>query len=376
MFKIQKGSILIYRVFDIGDEIDLEQVKPKLALFIKNNWAINQGPKQSIIIKNPPLSLRLNDETIKINGNEVDVNIFVKIWDYGVCSVCLNLDASSSSFDDLVNLTSFLDKDTTVDIFARNKVELIFNQIKDVIKKPRIWSVFEDYTLILAESIVKSSVSNTDQPLVEEKVTNPRDLLTSQLAHILIGEKKEELSESMEKDILSTVLQYSKKDMTVIDWNSAFVFEPSGTFDIPDLIEFVLTHQLEIRYYNELLEEKKKILYNNSGKSHLLNVNDLFSNMSVQASQRFLEFSDMIRKVDNSIETVGDFYLAKVIESANHRFNYKIRKVLNDNMEELQQQSESFSNKVQTKQSNFLSLLITILIVIELILPFINRMFK
>ena len=34
-------------------------------------------------------------------------------------------------------------------------------------------------------------------------------------------------------------------DLTVIDWNSAFVFEPSTVRDIPDLLEFATAHLLD-----------------------------------------------------------------------------------------------------------------------------------
>jgi hypothetical protein len=109
-----------------------------------------------------------------------------------------------------------------------------------------------------------------------------------------------------------------------------------------------------------------------NNKTAFLSFSNLFSDISSLASQKFLEFSDMIRKLDNSIETVGDFYLAKVIEATNYKFNSKIRANLDANLSELQNEAERLGSKTQTTQSNFLSLLIIILIVIELLLPLVK----
>ena len=108
----------------------------------------------------------------------------------------------------------------------------------------------------------------------------------------------------------------------------------------------------------------------------MMKLNNLFSDISVQASQRFLEFSEILRKIDNSLETVGDIYLAKIIDAADKKFNRKIRKQLDKNMMELKDQADSFSNQIKSWQSNVLSVCITILIIIELFIPLISWITK
>lgn len=376
MFKVNKGSILIYRVFDIGDEINLEKVKTKLNLFVKEDWSIKQASKPSIIVKNPPISFKLNEHNIQINNQPYKSEVSLKIWDYGVCSICFIINADNMTSKQLIAFQNALEKDTLIDEIAKEKVTHLFNELSFSIKNPKIWNIFEDYTLILAQNIVQEIKTDIDQG-VSVRNLEPENLTeeySNEIAHILVGETQESLSKQMIKDILSQTLQYSKKDLAIIDWNSAFVLEPSGQTDVADLIEFVLTHQLEIRYYNHLVEYQKDILYKNlNNKTAFLNFTDMFSSISNLASERFLEFSDMIRKLDNSIETVGDFYLAKVIEATNYKFNHKIRQVLDTNLSELQNEAERLGSKTQTTQSNFLSLLIILLIVLELVLPLFKK---
>ena len=44
-------------------------------------------------------------------------------------------------------------------------------------------------------------------------------------------------------------------DVAYLVWDSAFVYDPSGSTDIPDLLEFANAQYLELRYYDGLLEQ-------------------------------------------------------------------------------------------------------------------------
>lgn len=369
MFSIAKGSFQIYRVFDLGEEINLSQVKENLSAFIKNEWSIKQSSKPSIIIKNPPLSLLLHSEDVKIAGRTHTAKISMKLYDYGACSVQINIPLKNVKSEQLIEMQADIETNTNIDVLARNKVSDIFKQINTSIKMPVMWHVFEDYTIIFSEKINVYS-KNQDDPKKESSsvLNDPKTILDSKLAQILIGEKKENLSKLMVSETLATNLQYSNNDLTVIDWNSAFIYDPQANTDICELLEFVLTHQLEMRYYNQQLEYKKKILYENFDKKNesLYKVQNLFTNLSVQASQIYLDFSEFISKLDNSIEIVGDVYLSKVIDAADKKFNEKLRKQLEKNLNELKDESDSLSNKIKSEQSNLLSFLIVLLIIAEL----------
>lgn len=368
MFTIKNGQIIIYRVFDIGEEVILPKVKQTLTGLEgieTNTWEIKSN-KKSIIVNNPPLVTKIKQQNIKLNDQEFKADINVKIWDYGVCSVNFTLNVENIKSNDLISIRSELDSGSPIDKLATDIITDLYFRItkENCVIKPKVWDKQEDYTITLAKSL-------TDEK--GEEITDPSTLPKQVLAKILIGEKNEEiLSDYILEKTLSKTLQYGKKDMVIIDWNSAFVVEPSGSMDIPDILEFVLTHQLEIQFYNNILEQHKQNLYQNSDKNtHLFNWNNLFSSIALQANQRFLEFSDLIRKVDNSIETIGDKYLALVLRAANTEFNQEIRSNLNKNMTELKDQAESFSNKIHTLQELLLSTAITLMILFEIIMKFV-----
>lgn len=373
MFSIKKGQIIIYRVFDIGEEVILSKVREQLKDLNTSTWHIKENDKKSIIVNNPPLFLKINKQKFTLKNQEFESDVSVKIWDYGVCSISFIIDINDMKSSDLISIRAELDKETSIDKKSKEILIDLFFKIKDSIIRPKVWDKSEDYTITLAQSItLNQAASSTSEKVEEIEVKDPSQLNRQILAKILIGETSdEELSDYVVEKTLNKTMQYGKKDMVVIDWNSAFVVEPSGSMDIPDILEFVLTHQLEIQFYNSILEIQKQSLYQNSDKNtHLFNLNNMFSSIALQANQRFLEFSDLIRKVDNSIETIGDKYLALVLRTANLEFNQEIRATLNTNMRELKDQAETFSNKVHTIQELLLSTAITIMILFELIMKF------
>jgi hypothetical protein len=124
----------------------------------------------------------------------------------------------------------------------------------------------------------------------------------------------------MRKPISEYLYQYAETDLAVVDWNSALVLEPSGKREVPDILEFALTHLLEFRFYDELLDVRMRELYDQVEARRQSLWASYFSSSSKEANTRFLEFSEFIERVDNSLKVVGDFYLAGIFRAAVRRF--------------------------------------------------------
>ena len=75
------------------------------------------------------------------------------------------------------------------------------------------------------------------------------------LARLLLGRGGLQAPVPGEREAVSQYrFSYSTEDLVVVDWNSAFVYEPSGSRDIPDLLEIANAQLLEFRFYDELLD--------------------------------------------------------------------------------------------------------------------------
>jgi hypothetical protein len=157
----------------------------------------------------------------------------------------------------------------------------------------------------------------------EREVTAAELLEEAPLAELLLGETSPvRLSEGEREDVVKHAFSYLENDLAVVDWNCAFLLEPSGVNDIPDLLELATAHLLELRYYDELLDRGLKWIYQEVGKGRRFS--GVFTRRHLRLQRRtaalLLELSEMIERVDNAVKIIGDFYLARLYQGAVRRF--------------------------------------------------------
>jgi hypothetical protein len=338
---IKKGSILAYRLYDIAHEINLKKAQSLLESQIRQNlrrYKLQKDPLRTITLREAPVIFSLDDENIQIKLRENLINfklqVEVKIWDYGVLSFRYKIDLPEDiAWKDLVLLGSILDSDSVIDELSVKKRNELTSSLHEALKAPHTHTVFEDYTTYLIEEIeevtkekIEGPENKNKQSLNRVKVKDPLDILKkSEIAELLLAEPDRTLADSTKNSIKANYSQYTKKDMLILDWNSALVLDFSKEKeyqDYVDIIEFSLAQLLELRIYDQLLDEKLNDLYNSMENKQHEKVTNFYSTLSEESGSLYLEFSDFFEKIDNSIKTVGDFYLAKVLRSADKKFGF------------------------------------------------------
>lgn len=186
------------------------------------------------------------------------------------------------------------------------------------------------------------------------------------VAALLSSENKVRLSESTRHSLTEKVYQYGEKDLVLIEWNSALVVEPDGGREVPDIIEFALTHLLEMRYYDDLLDVRLNSLYDAIEKRRDSIWHGNFDRTHKEASSRYIEFSEFIERVENSLKVVGDFYLANLYRAATKRFRLlDWQQSTTRKMNLLAQVSSLLQGEVNTRRSFLLEIAILLLIAYE-----------
>ena len=360
---IQKGSILIYRVFDIAEEINLPRVEELLSSPIhaatKSRLKFTLTPRQTIVMRNAPVTLGLGESELMFQNQTVKAEVYAKMWDYGVLSIMFQIPiATGTTWEKLIDISAQLEQDTLIDEAARFRAQELINLIMPGLRDAHSWHEFEDYAIFFFEEI--NGIKDTNELL--EKVD---------VACLIVAENTTKISESTKKSILESTLQYSMSDLCIIDWNSAVVIEPSGKKEVPEAIEFALTHLMEMRYYDALIDQKLSTLYDAIEASRGKFFNKSFSVLSRDASARYIEFSEFIERVDNSFKVVGDFYLARIFRVAGEEFRIPewegniMRK-----MGLLANLSELLQGEINVNRSLWLEITIVVLIMFELITTF------
>ena len=349
------GRILIYRVFDIGKDVNLEATQ-RVFEATAQRFRLNRTSK-AMIINNAPLSLSVESSRYDALGHLMDLEITAKIWHFGALSITLALTLPEKiDWNRVIELGNFLENDFKLHTIAKNRAEQIVQSMDPERSASIDWETYEDYICYFFSR-------------VEGCEKNAHDIYEKyDVFRLVLSENNQTLSEQIKKTILDSTFQYSQDDLAIIDWNSALIVEPSGTSDIPDVIEFSLCQLLEMRHYDDLLDEKLTYLYSALEKKNFSMFQNNYSRLSREAAQIYLEISDTVESVENSMKVVGDFYLAKIFRAASQRLRFADwRDSVNQKLENLAQVSRLFVAEANEKRNQLLEVIIIVLIAFEIV---------
>lgn len=357
MISVAKGSILIYRVFDIASEIDLARVS-QLVEDRKSHerLTLKRGPRPQIVMRNAPVVLTLGESEINLQGRATKVETLAKFWDYGCLSVSFSVPIQpGTAWKQLVEMGAFLEADAEIDALAKRRAMELIQVLSPALTQPQLWDVFEDYVIFFFEKIegLPKAVE------LKDKVD---------VSSLILGEGALSLSKKSRDVILESSFQYSEDDLAIVDWNSAIVIEPNGRKEVPDVLEFALTHLMEMRFYDDLLDDRLEVLYDAVEKTRGAFFRSRFSALSRDASMKYIEFSEFIERVDNSIKVVGDFYLATIFRAAGEKFRIlDWENSITRKMNMLARVSELLQGEVHAERSLVLEMIIVFLISFEVL---------
>ena len=363
--KINKGVIQIYRVFDVAEEINLSKAEKMLSNATEGpRLRLPADTRKAIIMKDAPLSIKLGQTTLSLPSGEYNVNAFARMWNYGVMSIRFEMPIPKGiDWDDLIILAAQLESVQEIDKLAASHRDALRKKLAPAIIKDRAFAISEDYITYILEDA--------------EGMDNPKQFInTSDVAGLILAETREELSSFSKNKIIDSATQYANTDLAIIDWNSALLLEPEGERDVADVIEFSLTQLLEFRYYDDLIENNLQELYDsmdNKPKGIKALLNNFYSEKAEDSSRKYIEFSEFMSRVENSLKTIGDAYLAVIFRNAAKQFRFDDwRHGISNKMSTLAEITQMLHGEVNVKRSHWLEIIVIILIAIELVPMIVN----
>ena len=361
---IIKGRIFVYRVFDIGEEVDLEKAENILdkSITSRSKFRLKKINRQAVIVSNDPLSINLGTYNYQHNSKEYTCDINAKLWDFGTLSITFEyVIPEGTSFDQLRQLSENIQDYDDLDDYARSRADELTQIIEAAmgrINQLNALEVNEDYILYFIEKFSRD-YQDASKLLDEEDI-----------AALILSEDKDVLSPQIYERLYESKLQYYKNDLAVIDWNSALVVEPSGSLDIPDVIEFALNQLLEMRYYDDLLDKKLREIYSAIELKEMSIFSSRYSDLALEAGQRYIEIAEIVESVENSLKVIGDLYHSVVFRMASRKFRFADWQSSIDNkLDNLNDICKLLLDNINHRKSHLLEITVIILITIELI-PF------
>lgn len=352
------GNLLLYRLYDVAWEIDLQRIQERVRESRRLSLDRRLSSK-AFEFANPPVTLRLKGLEKSIDGAPYSINAYAKAYDYGVLGIILDIPISGARISELEALAASLRKDNPLgEAFLRARDGLV-SDLRDAMTAVNISRFEEDYTVYL--------ITAMSPPLTAEEF-----LGSYEIGRLLLYEEGESLpGKAVMRELLSNRFSYSEGDMVVINWDNALVIEPTGSRDIPDLLEFANAQLLELRFYDNLLDRELDSIYKRISSRAPASIWKVkrYEELAARVMRTVTELTDITEKVDNSLKVTEDVYYARVYTSALRLFRVgqwedSIRKKIDI----ASRVYEMLYREIANKRTELLELIIVILIALEIVL--------
>jgi hypothetical protein len=350
--KITRGRIYIQRLFDIADEINLTLAEERVAkLSRRPQLAANA---RHIELPTPPLEFHLEPQKL-LDLSPSPCEVLVRLYDVGAVVITFMIDIQNIMGEDLIKLGKYIaEVETDITEVARPISKQISEVVRPACKLGEASQVVEEYTIFY--------VQNTEPMLNASKLGEGLDI-----PRLLLGES-ESISDGERAQLMRSTFSYRPNDLVCIDWNAAFVLEPSCAVDVPELLELVSVQMLELRAYDAVVGSALHNLYENldSNKKSFFRASR-FARLSRRIMKLYVDVIETTERIDNALTFLGDTYLARVHRAAVAEFGIPHwQHSLRNKLEVLRQINEIIIQQITSQKSLNIEILIAALIFIEI----------
>jgi hypothetical protein len=360
---VESGLVTAFYLFDVAEAIDLKAV-PRL--LPAQTSAARLAPKpvtpSHVQYQNPP-PLLVDGEALP--HAEVDgFRVRMKLFEYGVVSLALSR-PFSGPWPALVSAGQQIVGSDGLEKHAQRLCVSIAERLRPALDSPRKRFLSEDYVVFAISGLAERL---TAEQLIEQH--------GNEIALLLSGER-EALSRQEREEVLRHRISYLADDLVVPTWNAAFVYDTeAGTQAALEIFEFANSQLLEFRYYDDLLDDELRRIYDDLQRPRWT---DVFGRRYMRAANElhtlFIDVNELTDKTENALKMVGDLYAARLYNLVAARL--ALRQWKQSVAEKLKTLHDIYHFSVEQTQmarGHFLELTIIAILVLELVLFFVGIM--
>jgi len=361
------GSLVSYRLYDVGYALDLEQAGRLLEGLATGRTRPTRSEAKALVIAQPPLILALGPTSLPGDGASSAAELSACCFDFGVISLRLRVPVlEGTPWKDLVGMARMLERIDLAGVFGP-ALSSLASQLQPAITKPGVAPVVEDYTICRLTALQRA----------EGGATAPSALDDAALAELLLGESRA-LTEDARRHLLSRRFSYTDQDLTVLSWDAALVVEPvQPDQDVEFLLEFANAQLLELRVYDAELDAELPLLYDRAslarrGPTALLVRR--FEHVLAGLHTLVADTTEVVERVENGLKVTNDVYLARIYQAALALFREDAwRLSLARKLQIFRDTYAMLNDEAQTARGNVLEVIIILLIVIEVVMGLIRH---
>jgi len=160
----------------------------------------------------------------------------------------------------------------------------------------------------------------------------------------------------------------------VLTWDRAFIFEPRFDTDVADVIEVANVQFLELRYYDELLDDELPRMYDLVEATRRLSGGARrFSKLAHRLYALVAEVTELTERVDNALQVTEDIYLARVYAAALEQFRVKLMSAAVDRkLSIIRDTYAALYNEAAGARSGMMEIAVIVLIAVEIALALLH----
>lgn len=344
------GNIYIFHAFDVGDDINLKKIGKSRAIKTKSLSLPKYFKHYQM-----PIAVELP------HPHNSSYYMSCKIHNFGAISLTYKIPFN----EPLEQLHKKFNK-LNYDFQEQSVIDVksIFKRIEDCISQPRFFETRSSYSIIQV-----NPSTNIDIPTLQKKYGN---IITSAIRFEL-----ESLSEYQKNEILDSAIGYFRGDLIIVDTDVAFVYDAEYE-DILDFFEFANIQQLELRYFDRLLDQQLNKIYEGEGRTlplraYLPFIGTLTSDAIGGLGKLKVDISVIAERLEGSIKLAGEPYLSELYELLVEKLDLNNwQGGIDRKLTIIKDVQTVYQNKIDIIREDLLSVLVIVLIFIELVIGILN----
>jgi hypothetical protein len=362
---VLNGHIMALRLFEVAYTIDLAKAETLWASHAAGRTSrsrLTATPPKAVAFGVPPLAVALDPVKLTLGGETLEAAVIARLYDFGTVSLAVRLPARDMDWADFVGRLNAVG-----DLASLTFWEPILAQLRlilhDALVRPTPSAVSEDYLI--------GTVQAFDTRLTAAEILQRIDLVP-----LLSGEQRA-LSEGARNDLLRQRFSYYTDDLVVLTWDRAFIVEPRGDNDVADVLEVANAQLLQMRSYDELLDDELPRMYDmvEAARSRRnLVAARRYADLARKLTMLVAEVTELTEKVDNALQVTEDVYLARIYAAALDLFRVpNVSHAVDRKLAIIRDTYTALYDEASSIRSTLMEAVILLLILVELILAVIRH---
>ena len=364
---VASGAIVALRLFDVAYAIDLARAETLLAKQARtaSRSRLTATPPKAMAFGVPPVTLNLEPVTLKLDSGEVTASATARVYDFGAVTIALRVPIAGESWDNFARQVNAVDRIAT-DGATGDTWERLLQQVRVLLRpamiRPEESKVQEEYLIGIVHAFDRTLTAAALQESVD-------------LVPLLSGEQRA-LSDGARQELLRQRFSYYADDLVVLTWDRAFIYEPRGDSDVMDVLEVANAQLLEMRYYDELLDDELPRMYDlvaKARRTRTLLASKRFADLARRLHTLVAEVTELTERVDNALQVTEDVYLARIYAAALELYRVPTVSVAVDRkLSIIRDTYSALYDESSASRTELMELLIIILIVAEIVIALVR----